>query len=125
MFITRTPCLQVSGQLAGIEAALAEQCKNISQIKGILAELLYLKGFEEVRAILTTFQSGWSSPPLSPTMIEHNTENSKQIFPEKELRGYSPNSYNYIHVSMSDLYIPLIGLHILLQENRWTELGNI
>jgi hypothetical protein len=56
--------LQVSGQLAGIEAALAEQCKNISQIKGILAELLYLKGFEEVRAILTTFQSGRSSPPL-------------------------------------------------------------
>jgi hypothetical protein len=50
--------LQVSGQLAGIESALAEQCKNISQIKGILAELLYLKGFEEVRAILTTFQSG-------------------------------------------------------------------
>jgi hypothetical protein len=41
----------------------------------------------------------------------HNTENSKQIFPEKELRGYSPNSY--IHVSVSDLYITLIGLPIL------------
>ncbi len=26
---------------------------------------------------------------------------------------------------MSDLYISLIGLHILLQENRWTERGNI
>jgi hypothetical protein len=46
----------------------------------------------------------------------HNTENSKQIFPGKELRGYSPSSY--IHVSVSDLYIPLIGLPILLQENR-------
>jgi hypothetical protein len=46
-----------------------------------------------------------------------------QIFPEKELRGYSPNSY--IHVSVSDLYIPVIGLPILLQENRWTERGNI
>ncbi len=32
----------------------------------------------------------------------HNTENWKQIFPGKELRGYSPNSY--IHVSASDLY---------------------
>ncbi len=42
-----------------------------------------------------------------------NTENSKPIFPEKELRGHSPNSY--IHVSVSDLYIPLIGLPILLQ----------
>ena len=28
-------------------------------------------------------------------------------FPEKELRGHSPNSY--IHVSVSDLYIPTIG----------------
>jgi hypothetical protein len=32
------------------------------------------------------------------------TENSKQIFPGKELRGHSPNSC--IHVSWSDLYIP-------------------
>jgi hypothetical protein len=49
--------------------------------------------------------------------------NLKQIFPGKELRGYSPNSY--IHVSVSDLYIPLIGLFILLQEIRWAERGNI
>jgi hypothetical protein len=42
---------------------------------------------------------------------DSNTENSKQIFPEKELRGYSPNSN--IHVSVSDLYITLIGLPIL------------
>jgi hypothetical protein len=52
----------------------------------------------------------------------HNTENSKQIFPEKELRGLSPNAY--IHVSVSDLYIPTISLPILLQENRWTDGGN-
>jgi hypothetical protein len=32
-------------------------------------------------------------------------------FSGKELRGYSPNSY--IHVSVSDLYIPLIGLPII------------
>ncbi len=43
-----------------------------------------------------------------------NTENLKQIFPEKELRGHSPN-FN-IHVSMNDLYIPRIDLPILLQE---------
>ena len=43
---------------------------------------------------------------------------------KKELRGYSPNSY--IHVSVSDLYIPLmIGLPTQLQENRWTERLNI
>ncbi len=57
------------------------------------------------------------------TLQRHNTENSKQIFPEKELRGYNPNSY--INVSVNVLYIPLIGLPILLQENRWTERGNI
>jgi hypothetical protein len=48
---------------------------------------------------------------------------SKLILTEKELRGYSPNSY--IHFSVSDLYIPLIGLPILLQENRWTERWDI
>ena len=31
----------------------------------------------------------------------------------------------YINVSVSDLYIPTIGLPILLQKNRWTDGGNI
>jgi hypothetical protein len=44
----------------------------------------------------------------------HNTEISKQIFPEKEYRGLSPNFH--IHVSVSDLYIPTMGLPILLEE---------
>ena len=38
------------------------------------------------------------------TLQRHNTENSKQIFPEKELRGRSPSFH--IHVSVCDLYIP-------------------
>jgi hypothetical protein len=50
------------------------------------------------------------------TLQRHNSENLKHIFPGQELRGYSPNSY--IHVSVSDLYIPLTGLPILLQDNR-------
>ncbi len=57
------------------------------------------------------------------TLQRRNTENSKQIFPDKELRGHSPNSY--VHVSVSDLYIPMIGQPILQQENRWTNGGNI
>ncbi len=32
---------------------------------------------------------------------------------------------SYIHVSVSDLYHPMIGLPILLQENSWTDRGNI
>ncbi len=43
-----------------------------------------------------------------------NTEISKQIFSEKEYRGLGPNFH--IHASVSDLYIPMIGLPILLEE---------
>jgi hypothetical protein len=45
-----------------------------------------------------------------------------QIFPETELRGLSRNFH--IPVSVSDLYIPTIGLPNLLQENMWTEYIN-
>ncbi len=58
------------------------------------------------------------------TLQRHNTENSKQIFPEKELQSSSPNFQ--IHVSVSDVYIPTIGRSdILLQENMPTNPGNI
>ncbi len=60
---------------------------------------------------------------MTHALQRHYTENSKQIVPEKELRGLSPNSY--IHVSVTDLYISTIGMHILLQVNRWTDRGNI
>ncbi len=54
-------------------------------------------------------------------MQRQYTENSKQIIPEKELRDLSPNYY----FSVCDLYIPTIGLPIVLQENSWTDPGNI
>jgi hypothetical protein len=53
----------------------------------------------------------------------HYNENTIDIFPEKELRGLSSN-FN-IHVSASDLYIPRIGPHIFLQQDRQTEGGNV
>jgi hypothetical protein len=53
----------------------------------------------------------------------HNTKNSKQTFPQKDFRGLSPNFH--IHVFLSDLYLPAIGLPMLLQENKWTYPGNI
>ncbi len=40
---------------------------------------------------------------ISTTLQRTNTENLKHIFPEKELRGHSPNLH--IHMSVSDLYI--------------------
>jgi hypothetical protein len=41
-------------------------------------------------------------------------KNLKQIFPEKEYRGLSPNFH--IHVSVSELYFPTMGLPFLLEE---------
>jgi hypothetical protein len=57
------------------------------------------------------------------TLQRTNAENSKQIFPEKELCGHSPNFH--IHESVSDLNILMIDLPILLQGNMWTDPGNI
>jgi hypothetical protein len=52
---------------------------------------------------------------ISPhTLQRQNTEISKQIVPEKEYRGLSPNFH--IHASVRDLYITTIGLPILLEE---------
>ncbi len=48
------------------------------------------------------------------TLQRTKTENLKQTFPEKELRGHILKFH--IHVSMSDLYITTIDLPILLQE---------
>ncbi len=50
-------------------------------------------------------------------------ENPIYVFPEKELRSLRPNFH--IHVSVSDLYIPRIGPHIFLQQNRQTFSGNL
>jgi hypothetical protein len=46
-----------------------------------------------------------------------NTESLKKIFPDKELRGLSPNFQIHVSVSDGDLYISTIDLPILLQEN--------
>ncbi len=48
------------------------------------------------------------------TLQRQNAENLKQLFPEKEYRGLSPNFH--IHVSVSELYISTVGLPFLLEE---------
>jgi hypothetical protein len=58
-------------------------------------------------------------PNPSNPLQRLNTESSKQIFPEKEMRGHKHNPDSYIHVSVSDLFILTIGLPILLQENSF------
>ncbi len=66
------------------------------------------------RGVLTQVSDPWLVPLNKNTLQRHNTENSKQIFPGKELWGLSPNFH--IHVSESDLYISMIRLPILQQE---------
>ncbi len=62
-------------------------------------------GHSRVAARSALFQV---SRHLFITLQRHNTENLKQLFPEKKLGGHSPNFH--IHVSVSDLCIPKIDL---------------
>jgi hypothetical protein len=57
---------------------------------------------------------GKKQPDGHYTLQRQNAENLKQIFPEKEFRGFSPNFH--ILVSVSELYILTMGLPFLLEE---------
>jgi hypothetical protein len=73
------------------------------------------------KCLIRTRHSHCSSHPMGEL---HCNENPIYVFPEKELHGLSPNFH--IHVSVSDFYIPRIGPHIFLQQNRQTrECGNL
>jgi hypothetical protein len=62
-------------------------------------------------------------PVVYMALAVHCKENPIYVFLFWELRSLSPNFH--IHVSVSDLYIPRIGPHISLQQNRQTDSGNI
>ncbi len=57
------------------------------------------------------------------TLQRQNAENLKQIFPEKEYWGLSPNFH--IPVSVSELYIPTLGSAFSAGGNMWTAPGNM
>jgi hypothetical protein len=57
------------------------------------------------------------------TLQGNYTEIRKKYSQKKKLLGLRPNFH--IHVSVSDLHIPTIGLPILLQENMWPDPGKI
>jgi hypothetical protein len=77
------------------------------------------KGVSEEPVSIYLFQqkSSFYLPALQRQNAENlnfETENLKQIFPEKEYWGISPNFH--IHVSVSEVYIPTMGLPFLLEE---------
>jgi hypothetical protein len=61
--------------------------------------------------------------PVFGLVYLHYTENPIDVFPKMKLRGFVPNSY--IHLSVSDLYIPRIALPTGLRQNRQTNPWNI
>ncbi len=62
------------------------------------------------------------------TLLAHTAKTQYRKFdtyiPRKGIARLQSHDFN-IHVSVSDLYIPTIGLSILLQENMRTDPGNI
>jgi hypothetical protein len=65
-----------------------------------------------IRTLLPSETGGKNGTEIYP----HCNENSNYVFPKNELRCLSPNLH--ILVSMDDSYIPRIGPHIFLQQNR-------
>jgi hypothetical protein len=81
------------------------------------------------------YQTGWQVvsriDEQSDCKEDRGPDTAKTLFRKFETniprkgtaRPLSPNSF--VHVFVSDLYIPTFGLPILLHENRWTDRGNI
>ncbi len=95
--------------------------------------ILYLDNGSRSRMLILGIRLDRNPKVGTPTMIVIENLNGKHlrkriecwvpVFPEKELRGFSP--YFHIHVSVRDLYIPRIGPPIFLQQNRQTDCRNI
>jgi hypothetical protein len=73
---------------------------------------------------------GSSTANEGPMRIQYKCMVPIDVFPERKLL-FPKQNYNvlspspYTHISVRDLYISRIGLPILLQENMWTDPGNI
>jgi hypothetical protein len=87
-------------------SALVRKNRSVSLLGGPTAVILCMKKSAESRTAKTVYR------------------NSKQEFPETKLRGLSPDSYINVLLPIY-VYIPRISLPILLQENMWTDRGNI
>ncbi len=61
--------------------------------------------------------------PIWFVLDTHCNESTIYVFLFWELLGLRPNCH--VHVSVSDLYISRIGPHILLQQNRQIDRGNV
>jgi hypothetical protein len=84
------------------------------------SERIYQQRFCEVQnIILQTFLSIYIGMYSLERILVYCKEDPIYVFPEIKLHGSVPNFY--IHVSLSDLYIPKTGPPILQQQNRHTD----
>jgi len=89
------------------------------EVDGIFVEVLGIDlGLNKVVVVVV-----FSATHLLMDGLVHCKENPIYVFLFWELRGLSPNFF--IHVSVSDLYIPRTGPHISLQQKRQTDHGNV
>ncbi len=83
---------------------------------------------------LLTFQKVANQPAATPSkrpfqkclskwLLDTVQKTGAEIFPEMKLRGLVPNSQIYLPVS--NLCIPRMGPPIWLQQNSWTDSGNM
>jgi hypothetical protein len=79
---------------------------------GIEANLVVLQSHTNCQYNIVYDISRWN-------LQRQNAENLKQIFPENKYRDLSPNLQ--LHVSVSELYIPTMGLPFLLEEMQYVD----
>ncbi len=102
---TYFPGSRIGRSIVGRYMYIAHRHMNV-EIGTVAVQLLF---WEYLFWIFGIVYLQWGS-----ALQRQNTEISKPIFPEKEYRGLSPNFH--IHASVSNLYIPTIGLPILVEE---------
>ncbi len=64
---------------------------------------------------------GERGPPMAYLHMPLQRHTMPKILSKYSQKRNISNSISYIHVSVSDLYIPMVGLPILLKEKRWTD----
>ncbi len=97
----------------GLYHHIDSQFRYACYIKTIFLEIQYFGKWVSNYGRLTVFHLAYTATKI-PFMCS----------PEKELRGLSQSSF-HIYVSVNNLFIPRIGPHIFLQQNRQTDPGNV
>jgi hypothetical protein len=100
-------------------------CTSLAPPSPAFSDLKICSQFFKTTMIGSSKQKSWEIFVLAIWFCKqpYCNKNPIYVFLFWELRGLSPNYH--IHVSVNDLYIPRMGPHIFLQQNRQTHPGKI